>query len=128
MDQKTQTLRALLNAAMQQPKAMDVSCSLFFSLLEAIYIQDANPSEKTYKLKMRIAKKLDKDYVFAKKIGKLYGKRSKVIHGTAKGGIFTQDDHRFIEELATNSLLLYLGTPNDFSQESLDRLLLQDGI
>ncbi len=121
--QKLPTLRALLNAAMQQVGATDVSCALFFSLLEAMYIQDDNPSEKTYKLSMRITKLLGKDYDFTVKLRRLYAKRSKVIHGTRKGNLFDKEEHLILETLAAESLLLYLADQEQFAPDSLDRLL-----
>lgn len=120
---KLPTLKALLNAAMQQVGAVDVSCALFFSLLEAMYIQDDNPSEKTYKLSMRITKLLGKDYNFSLKLRSLYRKRSKVIHGTRKGDLFSKEEHLFLEELAAASLLIYIANQEQFAPDSLDRLL-----
>jgi hypothetical protein len=121
---KLSTIKALLNAAMQQLGAIDVSCALYFSLLESIYIQDPNPSEKTYKLSLRVTKKLNKDFDFFVKIKKLYGKRSKVIHGDQKGKVFQQEEYEFLEGLAIESLGMYLQSPEEFHADVLDKLLL----
>lgn len=66
LEQKINTLKALFNSAMRQVRTRDVSCVLFFSILEAIYVQDNQ--ELTYKLTMRLTKKLGRDSAFANKL------------------------------------------------------------
>ncbi len=121
-EHRFQTLMALMNAATQQAGAADVSCVLYFSILESIYVK--SNQELAYKLSMRIAKTRGEDLAFSKKLKKLYDKRSKVIHGTEKGSVFSEQEYQEIEKLAKQSLTDYLGEPRRFSEEQLDSLLL----
>lgn len=121
---KMEVIRPLVYSAVLQSGSSDVACVLYFSILESIYIQDSNPSEKTYKLTMRITKKFSKDYEFKSKLTKLYNKRSEVVHGSKKGNTFNHDEYEYLEGIVSASILRYLAAPEDFSQKELDILLL----
>lgn len=123
---KLTTIKALLGSAMNQPNSIDVSCALYFSVVESIYLQDKSHTELTYKLCMRITKKLKKDLVYRNKIKVLYRKRSDVIHGTEKGNVFSEEDHEFLRNLATSTVVSYVKAPGSFSVNELDALLLND--
>lgn len=122
LEHKFNTLRALLNSARHQARASDVACVLYFSILESIYVQ--SKTELTYKLAMRMTKKLGHNYQFASKIIHLYDKRGNVIHGTDKGNVFEDDEFLLLEGLAKDSLIDYISNPNDYSNRKLDKLLL----
>lgn len=119
---KFDTLRALLNAARHQAGASDVACVLYFSILEAIFVDDNK--ELGYKLSMRMAKYKGEDFSYAKRIAKLYGKRGKVIHGSNKGNVFTQEEYQLIETLAKDAFVDILRNPKSFTEEELDGQLL----
>lgn len=119
---KFDTLRALLNAARHQAGASDVACVLYFSLLEAIFVDDNK--ELGYKLSMRLAKHKNEDFDFAKSIAKLYGKRGKVIHGSNKGNVFRQEDYLLVESLAKDAFVDILLNPASFTATELDKQLL----
>lgn len=121
-DEKFNTIRALYSAAIHQAKSRDVSCVLYISILEAIYVQD--DSELSYKLSMRIAKMFSKDATYAKHIKDLYTKRGHVIHGSQKGEVFSHDQHRELEELTRLSVLMLIRDPHRFTRQALDDLLL----
>jgi len=121
---KMEVIRPLMFSAVLQSGSIDVACVLYFSILESIYIQDSNPSEKTYKLTMRITKKFNEDYAFKSKLSKLYGKRSEVVHGSKKGNTFEHEEYEFLESIVASSISGYLLLPEDYSQEALDRLIL----
>lgn len=119
---KFDTLRALLNAARHQAGASDVACVLYFSVLEAIFVDDNK--ELGYKLSMRLAKYKNEDFDYSKRIAKLYGKRGKVIHGSNKGDVFDQDEYLLIESLAKDAFIDLLTKPMDFTERELDTRLL----
>jgi hypothetical protein len=119
---KFDTLRALLNAARHQASASDVACVLYFSALEAIFVDDNK--ELGYKLSIRLTRHLNEDFDYFKHITKLYGKRGKVIHGSNKGDIFTQKECRLIESLAKDAFIEMLANPTSFTERELDGLLL----
>jgi hypothetical protein len=121
-DHKFDTLRALLNTARHQAGASDVACVLYFSILEAILVDDNK--ELSYKLSMRLAKYLGKDYEYAKKINKLYGKRGHVIHGSNKGNVFTGEEYLLVESLAKDFLVEIVADPSRFTEQALDSQLL----
>ena len=116
------TLLALIYSASHQGSAIDVSCVLYLAILEAIYVKD--DKELSYKLSMRIAAELHLDSDFAEHIRKLYSKRGKVIHGSNKGDVFTNDDHYELEVLAKDALIRFVENPTSFEQSALDKLLL----
>jgi len=113
-----------LNSAMNQPYSKDVSCTLYFSVIESIYVQDDSHTELKYKLLMRLTKKMAEDSAYYNKLGKLYNKRSKVIHGTEKGDVFNDEEHDFLRSLATSAVLSYIKKPEDYSTKALDELLM----
>lgn len=119
---KFDTLRALLNAARHQAGASDVACVLYFSVLEAVFVDDNK--ELGYKLSMRLTKYKNKDFNYAKRIAKLYGKRGKVIHGSNKGNVFTQEEYFLIESLAKDAFVDILLNPTGFTESELDKQLL----
>lgn len=119
---KFDTLRALLNAARHQSGASDVACVLYFSILEAIFVDDNK--ELGYKLSMRLTKYKSEGLAYAKRISKLYGKRGKVIHGSNKGNVFTQEEYQLIEALAKDAFVDILRGPKSFTEEELDGQLL----
>lgn len=121
---KFNTIRALFNSATQQANARDVSCVLYFSVLEAVYVQDN--TELGYKLSMRMAKKLNKDIAFVEKIRKLYKKRGNVIHGSQKGNLFLSSEHSDLEQLAKDSIVSYLTNPQSFTATAFDTHLLSN--
>lgn len=125
---KLTTIKALLSSAMNQPTSIDVSCALYFSVIESIYLQDERHTELTYKLCMRVTKKLNEDIVYRDKIKTLYGKRSNVIHGAEKGSVFNDEDHEYLRNLATSTVLAYIKNPEGFSVRALDTLLLSDSM
>ncbi|HEX8226298.1 MAG TPA: hypothetical protein VF572_00350 [Candidatus Saccharimonadales bacterium] len=120
--QKYKTLRALYNSAIMQAGSRDVSRVLLISTLEAIYVQDNQ--EVAYKLSMRIAKSTDKPLTHVKRLKKLYSKRGKVIHGSYKGEVFSDDEHHLLESLTKSSLADYFAHPHKYSEDKLDALLL----
>ncbi len=119
---KFETLRALLNAARHQAGASDVACVLYFSVLEAIFVDDNK--ELSYKLSMRLARYKVQDFDYAKRIAKLYGKRGKVIHGSNKGNVFSQEECQFVETLAKEAFEAIVVNPIGFTERELDRQLL----
>jgi hypothetical protein len=119
---KFDTLRALLNAARHQAGASDVACVLYFSILEAIFVDDNK--ELGYKLSMRLTKYKSENIAYAKQIARLYGKRGKVIHGSNKGNVFTQEEYRLIESLAKDAYVDILVNPEGFTERELDGRLL----
>lgn len=119
---KFDTLRALLNAARHQAGASDVACVLYFSVLEAIFVDDNK--ELGYKLSMRLTKYKNQDFDYAKRITNLYGKRGKVIHGSNKGDVFAREEYQLIEALAKDAFVDILVNPISFSEGELDRQLL----
>jgi hypothetical protein len=119
---KYDTLRALLNAARHQAGASDVACVLYFSVLEAIFVDDNK--ELGYKLSMRITKHNSEDLHYAKRIAKLYGKRGKVIHGSNKDNVFSQEECELIESLAKDAFVEMLANPNMYTEAELDKHLL----
>lgn len=119
---KFDTLRALLNAARHQAGASDVACVLYFSILEAIFVDDNK--ELGYKLSMRLTKYKSENFGYAKQISKLYGKRGKVIHGSNKGNVFTQEECQLIEALAKDAFVDILKSPISFTEGELDGQLL----
>lgn len=121
-EEKFNTIRALYSAAIHQSKSRDVSCVLYISILESIYVQD--DSELSYKLSMRIAKKLSKDALYAKHIKDLYTKRGHVIHGSQKGEVFSEEEHQELEELTRSSVFMLIRDPGNFTRHALDNLLL----
>lgn len=119
---KFDTLRALINAARHQAGASDVACVLYFSVLEAIFVDDNK--ELGYKLSMRLTKYKNEDFDYAKRIARLYSKRGKVIHGSSKGSVFNQEEYLFIESLAKDAFVGILLSPKSFTESELDKLLL----
>lgn len=122
-EHKFDTLRALFNSARHQSGASDVACVLYFSVLEAIYVQ--SKQELTYKLAMRLTKKLGKDYRFARKIIDMYTRRGDVIHGKEKGDVFSPEEHLLLESLAKDSFISFIADPRAYSNTKLDKLLLE---
>lgn len=119
---KFDTLRALLNAARHQAGASDVACVLYFSVLEAIFVDDNK--ELGYKLSMRLARHKNQDFDYAKRIARLYGKRGKVIHGSNKGDVFSQEECQLVETLAKEAFEAILINPIGFTERELDGRLL----
>ncbi len=119
---KFDTLRALFNAARHQSGASDVACVLYFSILEAIFVSDNK--ELSYKLSMRLTKYKNEDFDYAKQMARLYSKRGKVIHGSNKGNVFSQDEYLLIESLAKDAFIDLLSNPTAFTERELDGSLL----
>ena len=119
---KFDTLKAILRAARHQAGASDVACVLYFSVLEAIFVDDNK--ELSYKLSMRLASYMRKDYNYAKKIAKLYSKRSKVIHGSNKGNVFSREECQIVETLAIEAFEAIVVNSTRFTERALDSQLL----
>jgi hypothetical protein len=115
-------LRALLKAASHQSGASDVACVLYFSVLEAIFVDGSK--ELVYKLSMRLARYKGGDHGYFDTIKKLYDKRSNVIHGSKEKNKFNQAECLLIESLAKDAFVDMLANPNMFTEAELDKQLL----
>lgn len=119
---KFKTLAALMYSAAHQGTSVDVSCVLYFSILESLYVKDEG--ELAYRLAIRISGSLGKDLQYMKRIKTLYGKRGKVIHGSHKGNVFNENDHAELESLAKISFIRFVKDPHLYTQDVLDDNLL----
>lgn len=95
-------------------------CTLYCSILEAIYIPGDN-SELNYKLALRLASFFDFDRNIFENMKKIYSHRSKLLHGTkhVRDG-FRVEDQIFLEKYTGLSVEKFMKCPNAYLGNSID--------
>lgn len=120
--EKMSLLKFMFDEAMAQVPNLGISGAFYVSILESIFVPD-NAPEIGYRLSMRMTRHRGKNVEYLNKIKKYYNKRSTLFHSGKDS--FTKEELMLLEEEAALSIEEYIYNHKNFTQESLDKLLLQ---
>jgi len=118
---KLKFIELLLETAMSQTTNKGSAGAFYVAILESIFLQDSNAGSR-YKFSMRIARHNNENWEYKKKMRDLYDKRSSMFHGAKDD--FSEGEIKFLEEEACSAIEKYINNREDFSEENLDRELL----